>query len=168
MNSKNKGKTFERKIANLLSLRFETRTGIKKSFRRNADSGSFWGGKNQARLETHDTEKATLGDVTCPVDFIYNIECKHYKSAPLFKNLMLQECKEWDGWIAQAQQDAQNSGKRMLLIIKYNNVDEIVITESPVPETYHMPYKQYFVASLRAFLAGKDDCYFEPAQTDVA
>lgn len=168
MNSKNKGKTFERKMANLLSARFEARTGIKKAFRRNADSGSFFGGKNQARLQTHDTEKATLGDITCPGDFAYNIECKHYKTAPSFKNIMLQECKEWDGWIQQAQQDARNSGKKMLLIIKYNNIDEIVVLEEPVQGTYNLPYKQYFVVSLSAFLAGDDDGFFEKVQLAAA
>jgi hypothetical protein len=161
MNSKNKGNSFERKIANLLSSRFELKTGIKKAFRRNADSGSFFGGSNQKRLETYDTEKASLGDVICPQTFVYTVECKHYKSAPLFKNIMQQECKEWDGWIKQAEQDSQNSGKKMLLIIKYNNVDEIVIATEPVPNAYNLPYKTYFVSSLSSCLAQDDSVFFD-------
>lgn len=160
MNSKNKGKSFERKIANLLSARFEERTGIKKSFRRNADSGSFFGGKNQTRLETHDTDKATLGDVTCPADFIYTVECKHYKTSPSLKSIMQQEVKDWDGWIEQAEQDSRNSGKKMLLIIKYNNVDEITITDDPVPNAYNMPYRRYYVSSLKSLLMLDDDHFF--------
>ena len=161
MNSKNKGNSFERKIANLLSSRFEERTGIKQAFRRNSDSGSYFGGTNQVRLQTHDTNKANLGDIICPIDFAYTVECKHYKSPPIFKNIMQQECKNWDGWLEQAEQDSKNSGKRMMLIIKYNNVSEIVILREPVPNTFNLPYKSYFVADLSAFLAQDDSVFFE-------
>ena len=163
MNSKNKGNGFERKMANRLSSRFEARTGIKQAFRRNPDSGSFFGRSNQKRLQTHDTEKANLGDIICPKDFAYTVECKHYKAAPLFKNLMQSECKQWDGWIEQAEQDSQNSGKKMMLIIKYNNVDEVVILKEPVPNTFNMPYKTYFVANLSACLDQEDSTFFEAA-----
>lgn len=168
MNSKNKGNSFERKMANLLSERFEQKTGIKKSFRRNSDSGSFFGGTNQQRLQTYDTEKANLGDIICPHSFAYTVECKHYKSAPLFKNIMGQEVKQWDDWLQQAEQDSQNSGKKMMLIIKYNLVDEIVILRDPVPDAYNMPYKHYFVASLKACLRQDDAVFFADDHADVA
>jgi len=161
MNSKNKGNSFERKMANLLSERFEKKTGIKKAFRRNSDSGSFFGGTNQRRLETYDTEKANLGDIICPHSFTYTVECKHYKSSPLFKNLMNQEIKQWDDWLQQAEQDSQNSGKKMMLIIKYNNIDEIAVLKEPVPDTYNLPYREYFVVNLKACLAQEDHVFFD-------
>lgn len=161
MNSKNKGNGFERKIANLLSSRFEPITGIKQAFRRNPDSGSYFGRGNQKRLQTHDTEKANLGDIICPKNFAYTVECKHYKSGPLFKNIMQQECKSWDAWLMQAEQDSQNSGKKLMLIIKYNNVDEIAILKEPVPNAFNMPYKEYFVVNLAACLEQDDSIFFE-------
>ena len=127
MKPKAKGNSFERKIANALSQRFESHTGIKQAFRRNIDSGSFFGGSNNKRVETHDTEKATFGDIICPSTFDFSLECKHYKSPPSFSLLVKQDCKDWDKWIQQADQDARNANKKMAIVIKYNNVDEIVI-----------------------------------------
>ncbi len=45
VNGKQKGNGFERKIANILSERFKEHTGLEQAFRRNIDSGSFFGGK---------------------------------------------------------------------------------------------------------------------------
>jgi hypothetical protein len=161
MNSKNKGNTFERKVANLLSKRFETKTGIKKSFRRNADSGSFFGGINQNRIETHNTETAAFGDLICPKTFVYCLECKHYKTAPSMLNIMQEKCTGWDKWLVQAEQDSSNANKKMALIIKYNNVDEIVILKEPITGIRHILYKQYFVMFLSPFLDQSDDHFFE-------
>jgi hypothetical protein len=165
MNSKNKGNTFERKIANLFSKRFAEKTGIAQAFRRNIDSGSFFGGSNQKRTETHNTENAVFGDINCPSNFNYSLECKHYKAGPSFANLMKQNCKDWDGWISQAEQDSKNSGKKMAIIVKYNNVEEVVILSEPVPDCYNMPYKAYFVAPLVDFLK-MDDSVFFPETVD--
>ena len=51
VNGKAKGNSYERKIANLLSARFKDYTGIDQSFRRNPDSGSYFGGQNQKELK---------------------------------------------------------------------------------------------------------------------
>ena len=66
VNGKQKGNGFERKIANLLSETFEPYLGISNGFRRNPDSGSFWGGSNLHRTLTHDTDYAVFGDLICP------------------------------------------------------------------------------------------------------
>jgi hypothetical protein len=160
INSKNKGNTFERKIANLLSKRFEEKTGLKSAYKRNADSGSYFGGKNQQRIETHGTENANFGDIICPKSFAYSIECKHYKQAPSMSNIMQQNCKDWDLWIGQAEQDSKNSGKKMSIIIKYNNVEEIVILSEQVPLVYNMPYKHCFVVLLKDYLKQDDSVFF--------
>lgn len=168
MNSKDKGNSFERKIANLLSVRFRTATGLDQAFRRNIDSGSFFGGSNQRRTVTHNTENAVFGDINCPNNFKYAVECKHYKEAPSFKSIMKQDVKAWDLWIGQAQQDAKNSNKLMLLIIKYNNVDEIVILDA-LPEGVHsaINYKGNFVVPLEEVLALKDNVFFNKEDTTI-
>ncbi len=168
MNSKDKGNSFERKISNLLSLRFKGITGMDQAFRRNIDSGSFFGGSNQRRTVTHNTENAVFGDINCPSNFKYSVECKHYKEAPSFKSIMKQDIKAWDSWIEQAQQDAKNANKLMVLIIKYNNVDEIVIVDA-LPEGLDpkVTYKGNYVITLEEFLTLKDSVFFNKEDNSI-
>jgi len=129
VNGKAKGNTFERTIANKFSARFAAHTGIESSFRRNPDSGSFFGGTNIHRAETHDTEWAIYGDLICPRNFNFTVECKHYKTPPTLNSILKGEVSEWDKWIGQARQDAKACGKKMLIIIKYNRTETLTITE---------------------------------------
>ena len=159
MNSKNKGNSFERKISKLLSTRFQAHTGITTSFRRNIDSGSFFGGNNKARVQTHDTSKATFGDIVCPDDFHFTLECKHYKEPPSFASIVKQEYALFDGWIKQGKIDAESAGKDFLLIVKFNNVPEIVFTTAPANIRHVFEYKGMYGYTLEDFLA-QDDSYF--------
>lgn len=161
MKPKAKGNSFERKIANLLSARFKEKTGIEKSFRRNADSGSFFGGSNVKRTEAYDTEKATFGDIITPASFAFSLECKHYKAPPSFSLIMKQDVKDWDKWIGQAGQDCISANKKMAIIIKYNNVDEFVIVTEPHDLPVIIKYKEYSIVTLEAWLTLSDDKFFE-------
>lgn len=161
VNGKSKGAAFERKIANLLSVRFEPVTGIAQSFRRNADSGSFFGGSNQRRVATHDLDHANFGDLICPKSFEFSVECKFYKSGPTFASIAKGKIPQWDEWIAQAKQDSKNSGKLMMLIIKYNGVDELVFVEAEmVGLPLVLPYKNVYGYRLNDFLKLSDDNFF--------
>ena len=161
MNSKNKGNSFERKIANRLSVRFELITGIKQSFRRNPDSGSFFGGTNQKRTITHNIEKASFGDIICPGNFVYNIECKHYSKSPSFSSILSQNVKQLDDWIKQAEQDSKNINKKLAIIIKYNNVEEFVLVDELISNKGHITYKNYFLITLTHFLDLPDNIFFK-------
>jgi hypothetical protein len=161
VNGKNKGNTFERKIANLLSDRFAIHLGIEKGFRRNPDSGSFFGGQNESRTETYGTEFAIFGDLICPKSFQFSIECKHYKSSPTFQSFLNSEIKEWDLWISQAEQDSKKSSKKMCLIIKYNNVDEFVVTNNEIIDCkLRFLYKEKFAYKLSDILLLPDAFFF--------
>lgn len=170
VNGKQKGNGFERKIANILSERFKEHTGLEQSFRRNIDSGSFFGGGNQFRTQTHDLTKASFGDIVTPPGFNYSVECKFYKTAPSFKSLLLQDIKQWDEWIAQAEQDCKNSNQEMALIIKYNNVEEIVLldflkfttklAQTSINNDLPIRYKGYSVITLSTFLALPNTFFF--------
>src|SRR6056297_887704 len=127
VNGKQKGNKFERDIANMFSERFASYTGIEKSFRRNPDSGSFFGGKNLERKEIYDQDWAIYGDLICPKNFAFAIECKHYASPPSFNMLIQGKVKQWDEWLGQARQDAEASEREMMLIIRYNRVETIVL-----------------------------------------
>lgn len=152
VNGKQKGNNFERKVANLLSDRFKEHLGIEKGWRRNPDSGSFFGGQNQTRTETYGTEFAIFGDLICPKAFLYSIECKHYKTAPSFQSIMNGEVKQWDTWIEQAEQDAKKAEKKMLLLVKYNNVDELVFVDDTEALDLRLTYKGKKVYKLVDFL----------------
>lgn len=160
VNGKQKGNKFEREMANLLSARFKEKTGIEQGFRRNPDSGSFFGGKNLARAETHDTEWAIYGDLICPRKFKFAIECKNYKTAPILNAVLTERISDWDSWIQQARQDATASGKEMLLVIKYNRTSILaffnndVVGMNPI-----MRYKDTEIFLLDDILK-KDDSFF--------
>lgn len=160
INSKQKGNTFERKIAKRLSERFIETTGIENSFRRNIDSGSFFGGKNKVRTESYDMGKATLGDLVCPDWFKFTVECKHYKDPPSFNSILKQDNKKLDEWLGQARQDSEGSGKSPLVIAKFNNVPEMAFVEQDLwgdgaPITY-----KGFVIVLLDDLLGRGDEFF--------
>ena len=161
VNGKQKGNSFERDIANQLSSRFHAFTGIEKSFRRNPDSGSFFGGTNVDRTEIYDTDYALYGDLICPRTFKYSVECKHYKSAPPLNAIMKQKVTQWDDWIKQALQDANVSQKEMLLIIKYNRTETMVFLTTPLHNLdLILRYKSYWGYTFDTVLEQEDKFFF--------
>lgn len=161
VSGKSKGNSNERKISNLFSKRFAAYTGISQSFRRNPDSGSFWGASNQKRTETHNLEFAIFGDLICPRAFNFSIECKHYKTAPGFQSVMQQKVKQWDEWLVQVTQDSENAGKFPVLITKYNNVDEIVFLQTELPQLRkRLEYKNWHIYLLDDWLGLEDNYFF--------
>lgn len=165
VNGKSKGSSFERKIANLISARFESVTGIKQGWRRNPDSGSFFGASNQKRKETHDLTHAHFGDLICPDNFKYSIECKHYNAGPTFSAIVKGTITQWDKWLEQAEQDAANSKKEMMLIVKYNGIAEVVFSsKKAVDLPLIMIYKEYFIYTLSDVLTQSNDKFFDSTQ----
>ncbi len=162
VNGKQKGNSFERVCANLLSKRFEECTGVEKSFRRNSDSGSFFGGSNKSRVATHNTETAAFGDLICPASFKFSVECKHYKTPPTFSSVMNSQVPQWDGWIAQSDQDSAMSGRTPLLIVKYNNVEVLAFVRESFPslQLRHV-YKDRNVYLLNDLLTLPDNVFFD-------
>ena len=160
VNGKSKGNTFERKIANLLSERFHQHTGIEKSFRRNADSGSFFGGGNKSRVTQYDLEHAAFGDLICPDTFLFSVECKHYKTGPSFQSIVNKEVTQWDTWIKQVEQDSTNANKLPLLIIKYNNVPEFVFVKNKLEIDEILQYKGYYSYTLSVILKLTNEIFF--------
>ena len=112
-------------------------------------------------MSTHDTSKATYGDIICPNTFTYNIESKFYKDPPSFNLILKQEIKQWDQWLEQAKQDSTNANKKMLLIIKYNKIEEFVILDQlPTNLVISFMYKNFYVTTLSNFLSLQDSEFF--------
>lgn len=161
-NSKQKGNKFERTIANMFSERFALATGVEQAFRRNPDSGSFFGGSNIARTETHNLDYAVYGDLICPKKFKFSIEAKNYKKAPPLNAILNENISEWDKWITQALNDSVAAGRKMLLIIKYNNTATMAIVSEEVLQHGTITYHGYAVLPLEDLLKEADDFFFEP------
>jgi len=137
--SNTKGSDFERKIAKIFSNTFKEHTGVEQAFTRNlGGSGAWFGGKNAHRANKVDEKDLNTGDIVCPMDFKFTIECKHYKTAPTLPSVLKGPIAQWDKWIGQVSSDANASGRDAMLIMKYNlSPISVVITEQSANE--HFP-----------------------------
>lgn len=73
---------------------------------------------------------------------------------------MIHSITQWDQWLSQAEQDATASNREMALVIKYNNVDTIVLLHKPIDNLHHNRYKQYFIHLFDQWLAQEDEHFF--------
>ena len=150
INGKQKGNNYERIVANLLSNRFKDYLGVEQGFYRLDDSGSYFGGSNEQRMNTHLMDHAVFGDIVYPKSFRFTIECKNYgkDAAPSFQTLIKGTYKQWDDWLIKAMRDGHNANKDWLLIIRYSYIpDIIVMKENYVKNTPYEPifrFKYYF------------------------
>ena len=154
--NKNKGKAYERKVANHLSDVFTL------SFTRTPNSGAYVGGMNASRIE-HLSESQVLlteGDIIVP-DEMRNlkIECKTRKSFA-FHSLFTHN-KELQEWIEQAKSDE----KVWFLIFKINNRGEFICFDQRIFEMFKfnnfmvyndgyiiVPYKNFFETNKETLL----------------
>jgi hypothetical protein len=115
--NKEKGKAFERWVANDLSDIFEL------SFTRTPNSGAYVGGKNSYRMNTLSNSQILLteGDIIVP-DELQNlkIECKSYKVLPFHQ--LFTRCKQLDDWIDQAS----SNEKLWFLLFKINRAGSYI------------------------------------------
>jgi Holliday junction resolvase len=119
VNSINKGKTFEREIAKLLT----EKTG--KQWHRVPMSGAF-----QTNNQTNASE--FRGDVFCEEEGWNNIvvECKFYKKfnvQDIFNNL-----SDFHSWITQSE--FESKGKPWTLFIKINHVGRFIVFLRPMTQ----------------------------------
>ena len=144
--NKEKGKTFERAVANDLSDLF----GL--SFTRTPNSGAYVGGMNAWRTKTLSESQILLteGDIIVP-DELRNmkIECKSYKSLSFHQ--LFSKCKQLDKWIDQAR---ATDDKIWFLIFKINRCGSFVCYED-VPERFETgnvcSYENYIITSYDGF-----------------
>lgn len=133
VNSKKKGASFERKIANLLNERFNT-----KEFCRTPGSGAFG--------TTHQLPQHLIvhGDLITPQNFRYTIECKNGYNLEIAD--LLSSKNELNKFIEQAKVSAVKSSRKWMVIYKKNHSKELVIVESKIPH-------------LRNYICISDNCY---------
>lgn len=157
--SKLKGNNFERKIAKIFNDRFRHLYKDKDSFRRSITSGGFFGGKN-SKKSIIDEHKIDIGDIMTPPGFRFTIECKFYKT-PFTINILHNFNSQLDKWLKQAEEQSKLANKDFLLIIKFNDIKEIVITKKLlVSNINYIYYNSYYIYSLESLLNLKDEIWF--------
>jgi Holliday junction resolvase len=129
-NSKTKGKTFERDIANYLSKLYDS------SFTRVPDSGAFTGGKNAVRKQTlsENQIRARKGDIIPPDEWkFFNCEAKSYADFPFHHLLINKSIPLLEEWIEQTLQ-AADDGDCNIIAMKFNRKGKFLAFR--LPETF--------------------------------
>ena len=122
LNSKNKGNTFQRKVAGLLNERFRT-----TEFCPTPGSGAFATTHNLPEyLKIH-------GDLITPKDFIFCLECKKGYNKENLGSLFNPNSVFWEFW-KQAKRDADKAKKHPMLVIQQDRQKILVMTDSILPE----------------------------------
>lgn len=123
--SKNKGKTFERDIANYLSELYDD------SFTRVPQSGAYVGGQNAFRKEqlSENQIRGFKSDIIPPDGWGHlNVECKSYADFPFHQLLQDKNIPILETWIQQTY-DAADEGDFNLIIMKFNRKGKYVMYE---------------------------------------
>ena len=145
--NKEKGKTFERHMANYLSEKYS------ESFVRNIDSGSYTGGKNCSRKNSLTTNQwqNRRGDIIGPDGWNINIEVKNYADLPFHQ--LFTRCKQLDTWIEQLEQ-VSCPGDVDIIFFKITRKGQYVcVKHYPCLDTSNaLPYRDYFIFDLDTFL----------------
>ena len=128
--SKNKGKGFEREIANFLSGLHE------ESFIRVPASGAYVGGANAVRKDTlsEGQIRGAKSDIIPPDSWKYlNIECKNYADFPFHHLLHNKKIPLLDSWIEQLLEPADEYDLN-LLVMKFNRKGRYIAFETRIAD----------------------------------
>lgn len=120
---KRKGSAFQLKVAKELSKWY----GKDKSFNNSPGSGAW--------STIHDSNKVP-GDIVCPDDFPFVIECKKQEAFSLYK-MFDREYKLFNSFWEQVCTDATRVGKKPLLIIGKNHNPTLVCCR-----IYELPFEK--------------------------
>lgn len=113
--SKNYGKGFEYEARDLL----REATGI-QSFERVPTGGAWIGGKNAYKAQTgrDDVTEIMAGDLICPENWKWTVECKNWENVPIHQLIIGDQCKVIDDFLDQINNAANIAKKEPLLMMK--------------------------------------------------
>ena len=154
INSKNKGSSWERALCKILKERFPGR-----DFSRVPTSGAFFGKSNKERrsLAEDNVKEVLSGDIICPSDFKFSVECKSYANISFWD--LFNESSDLHSWMRQCSEDAEFTNKIPLLVVKINNHKPFVGTTLCV-ENYILEHKRFYFYTLEDFLRFDDTAFF--------
>lgn len=151
--NKNKGKAFERVVANHLTEVFNL------SFTRTPNSGAYVGGLNAFRMKRLSDSQILLteGDIIVPDELSkLKLECKSYKTLPFHQ--LFSKCRQLDEWIDQAKSD----DKIWFLIFKINRCGSFVCFSNRYYPDFDTPdnilhYEDYCIMGYDMFFERNSD-----------
>ena len=101
------------------------------------------------------------GDLICPRNFLFSVECKHYKAPPTLNAIVKRKVSQWDSWLAQNKQDSVLSMRKPMTIVKYNNTEVLVFLDFALTKLgYLFNYHGYYAFPLSDILKLNDDFFF--------
>lgn len=161
--SKNKGKTYERDVANFLTELYQ------ESFTRVPYSGAFVGGQNIVRTETlsESQTRGFKGDIIPPDSFpLLVIEAKNYGEFRWHQLALGGEVKQLDEWIKQASESCEANDK-WLLCVKISRQGEFVLWDpAQWQELKHSKtYKNYCYVEYKQFWENNKDAVKHQSNT---
>ncbi len=118
VNSRNKGHSFERKIATMLNNKFDT-----KEFSRSPGSGAF------ATTHNIPDHLKIYGDLITPKDFKFCIECKKGYNKENIYSLFNKRSELWK-FIDQCEKDSKQCNKEPLIIFQQDRQKILAIVRS--------------------------------------
>jgi hypothetical protein len=166
INSCSKGKRIERQLVDTLNERFVDILSQNPSwgkFSRTVGSGNRWA---QHVVLSEDIKSLYTGDLVTPgKNFKFTIECKGgYNHIDL--NGAFNGNREIDAFIKQAEDDAQRSGKKPMVMWQKTRKPSLAIIKmsdlgSHIKKIkFYMKYNQWAIVSLNDFLKLPDDFFF--------
>ena len=114
--SKTYGKGFEYETRDIL----REATGI-QSFERVPTSGAWIGGANAYKAEfgREDVTEIMAGDLICPEDWRWTVECKNWEDVSIHQLFMGKESKQINEFLKQVYDSAKVANKEPLLVMKW-------------------------------------------------
>ena len=154
INSKQKGKSWERALCKILKERFPGR-----DFSRVPTSGAFFGKTNKEKrsLAEDNVKEVLSGDIICPSDFRFSIECKSYANISFWD--LFNESSDLHSWMKQCSEDAAFVNKDPLLVVKINNHKPFVAIKLEY-DGYVFEHRGFFFYNLEDLLTKFDDGFF--------
>lgn len=131
--SKRLGKDFEYEVRDLL----REQTGI-ESFERVPTSGAWIGGQNSYKAQTgrEDVTEIMAGDLICPPEWRWTVECKNHVDIPIHQLFLGEGCQSVDEFLHQLLQSSQTANKEPLLFMKWR------VSGSRLPERIRKTLKE--------------------------
>lgn len=154
INSKQKGNSWERALCKILKERF-----LGKDFSRVPTSGAFFGKSNKEKrsLAEDNVKEVLSGDIICPSNFRFSIECKSYANISFWD--LFNESSDLHSWIKQCSEDAAFVNKDPLLVVKINNHKPFAVIKLGC-DGYIFEHRGFFFYNLDDLLKFDDSFFF--------
>jgi len=161
--SKHKGNAFERQVCGILKERFN------QPFNRVPTSGAI--GTAQKDILTEEAKGILTGDIICPKNFRFSVECKSRKEFSLWGLLGDAKETEWLDWWKQACEDAHRANKQPIVIVKYNNRKILAFIDGENEAILYnasvrfVKYEDFLVCLLDNILKFPNESFFKQQQS---